>query len=330
MFQKCGRKQYIQNDHDDGAMSRVSCMQVHVIDASSPDALQQRRTVIRALTDLGMSEHTLRTRTVEVWNKFDCLMSGSEESSSRAGSEGDSAKMFAEAAFSTSEGQMQIWQLVMSYLYSASPRHRRRQESTEQDEPPNRHQLSQPKDMTSDSLAPISKEHSIQYNKRRPAAQKTGASSASRLQHSLEPCDLSSEYGSSSSDMETVQSAFRGYEKSFEQIKMKDIEELRGAGEQIESMYAATCESTDSGDTAEESYGSESDDSDIDDMALPTTSRRQGKKDASHKWISDCAVVITAKEGLGLPRLIEIITEKLRQSECSDCAVVSFSANTHA
>lgn len=48
-------------------------LQVHVIDAASDDALQQRHTVLHTLRQLGMSEEDLQSRVLEVWNKADCL-----------------------------------------------------------------------------------------------------------------------------------------------------------------------------------------------------------------------------------------------------------------
>jgi hypothetical protein len=79
-------------------------VQVHVIDASSPSALQQRRTVLDVLTKLGMTEQCFRTRTVEVWNKVDRLIPGeTEEWSNRWGN-------------NSREEQRQLWQLVQSHL----------------------------------------------------------------------------------------------------------------------------------------------------------------------------------------------------------------------
>lgn len=79
-------------------------MQVHVIDASSPSALQQRRTVLRVLAQLGMSEHFLRTRMVEVWNKADCLAAEVEQGSHAEGG-------------GPSHLQTHLWRLVQNHLY---------------------------------------------------------------------------------------------------------------------------------------------------------------------------------------------------------------------
>ncbi|GLI67048.1 hypothetical protein VaNZ11_011235 [Volvox africanus] len=48
-------------------------MIVHVLDASSPNVAQQRDSVLAVLQQLGISEHVLTCRTVEVWNKVDLL-----------------------------------------------------------------------------------------------------------------------------------------------------------------------------------------------------------------------------------------------------------------
>eukprot|EP00892_Ulva_mutabilis_P002419 jgi/Ulvmu1/12178/UM085_0042.1 len=46
---------------------------LHVVDAASDDALQQRQTVRHTLRQLGMSERDLRCRVLEVWSKADRL-----------------------------------------------------------------------------------------------------------------------------------------------------------------------------------------------------------------------------------------------------------------
>mmetsp|Transcript_22593 Transcript_22593/g.62726 ORF Transcript_22593/g.62726 Transcript_22593/m.62726 type:complete len:729 (+) Transcript_22593:244-2430(+) len=46
---------------------------VHVIDASSPVAAQQRQAVIAVLHELGLTDEQLSQRVVEVWNKVDVL-----------------------------------------------------------------------------------------------------------------------------------------------------------------------------------------------------------------------------------------------------------------
>ncbi|GIL85047.1 hypothetical protein Vretifemale_13673 [Volvox reticuliferus] len=48
-------------------------MLVHVLDASSPNVAQQRDSVLAVLQQLGVSEHVLTRRIIEVWNKIDLL-----------------------------------------------------------------------------------------------------------------------------------------------------------------------------------------------------------------------------------------------------------------
>ena len=50
---------------------------IHVLDASSRNVANQRRAVLNVLRELGISEHRLSNRTLEVWNKMDLV----EESS---------------------------------------------------------------------------------------------------------------------------------------------------------------------------------------------------------------------------------------------------------
>ena len=46
---------------------------LHVVDASSPYRAEQRRTVLHILRDIGVPEHRLRSRLIEVHNKADSL-----------------------------------------------------------------------------------------------------------------------------------------------------------------------------------------------------------------------------------------------------------------
>ncbi len=46
---------------------------LHVVDASARDAASQRHAVLQVLRQLGLSEHTLHTRVIEVWNKMDAV-----------------------------------------------------------------------------------------------------------------------------------------------------------------------------------------------------------------------------------------------------------------
>ncbi|PRW45451.1 GTP-binding chloroplastic [Chlorella sorokiniana] len=46
---------------------------LHVVDASSPHALQQRTAVLEVLRELGLSEERLQDAVIEVWNKCDQL-----------------------------------------------------------------------------------------------------------------------------------------------------------------------------------------------------------------------------------------------------------------
>jgi len=46
---------------------------LHVVDASSPQALEQRDAVLRVLRELGMMEDRLKECVIEVWNKTDLL-----------------------------------------------------------------------------------------------------------------------------------------------------------------------------------------------------------------------------------------------------------------
>lgn len=68
---------YIAKQEQSNFASIIAAMevilQVHVIDAASDDALQQRHTVLRTLRQLGMSEEDLTSRVLEVWNKADRL-----------------------------------------------------------------------------------------------------------------------------------------------------------------------------------------------------------------------------------------------------------------
>eukprot|EP00873_Tetraselmis_striata_P011987 jgi/Tetstr1/432251/TSEL_002286.t1 len=47
---------------------------IHVIDASSPAALEQREAVLRVLRELGLSDESMNGRMIEVWNKVDVLL----------------------------------------------------------------------------------------------------------------------------------------------------------------------------------------------------------------------------------------------------------------
>jgi 50S ribosomal subunit-associated GTPase HflX len=49
---------------------------LHVLDASSPQALRQRSAVLGVLRGLGVSEERLRGSLIEVWNKADQLAEG--------------------------------------------------------------------------------------------------------------------------------------------------------------------------------------------------------------------------------------------------------------
>ncbi len=46
---------------------------LHVVDASARDAATQRHAVLQVLRQLGLSEHNLHTRVIEVWNKMDAV-----------------------------------------------------------------------------------------------------------------------------------------------------------------------------------------------------------------------------------------------------------------
>jgi hypothetical protein len=46
---------------------------LHVLDAASPQALQQRSAVLHVLRELGVPQSVLQERVIEVWNKVDCL-----------------------------------------------------------------------------------------------------------------------------------------------------------------------------------------------------------------------------------------------------------------
>lgn len=51
-------------------------MQLHVLDLSSPDVLEQRAATLHVLRGLGVPDAVLRHSTVEVWNKADALTAG--------------------------------------------------------------------------------------------------------------------------------------------------------------------------------------------------------------------------------------------------------------
>eukprot|EP00884_Botryococcus_braunii_P017700 jgi/Botrbrau1/4613/Bobra.60_2s0096.2 len=46
---------------------------LHVLDASSPQVVAQRKVVLDVLRDLGIPDHVLQERLIEVWNKVDLL-----------------------------------------------------------------------------------------------------------------------------------------------------------------------------------------------------------------------------------------------------------------
>eukprot|EP01024_Parvocaulis_polyphysoides_P030857 TRINITY_DN2803_c0_g1_i1.p1 TRINITY_DN2803_c0_g1~~TRINITY_DN2803_c0_g1_i1.p1 ORF type:complete len:226 (-),score=36.79 TRINITY_DN2803_c0_g1_i1:216-893(-) len=59
---------------------------VHLIDASSEQAVKQKQVVHQVLQELGMSEEEVGVRSIEVWNKMDNL--GGEKSTLETESEG--------------------------------------------------------------------------------------------------------------------------------------------------------------------------------------------------------------------------------------------------
>ena len=59
---------------------------LHVLDASSPQVLQQRQAVLGVLRGLGVSQQRLQEDVIEVWNKVDMLPSSSSCGSSSSGS----------------------------------------------------------------------------------------------------------------------------------------------------------------------------------------------------------------------------------------------------
>jgi hypothetical protein len=64
---------------------------LHVLDASSPQVLEQRQAVLGVLRGLGVSQQRLQEDVIEVWNKVDMLPSSCSGGSSSAGSNnGDS------------------------------------------------------------------------------------------------------------------------------------------------------------------------------------------------------------------------------------------------
>ncbi|GFR51478.1 hypothetical protein Agub_g13888, partial [Astrephomene gubernaculifera] len=62
---------------------------LHVLDASSPNVAEQRSAVLAVLRQLGVDEHTLACRTIEVWNKVDLLGKGDERVNAAEGGGGD-------------------------------------------------------------------------------------------------------------------------------------------------------------------------------------------------------------------------------------------------
>jgi hypothetical protein len=56
------------------APHHTPALQVHVVDASSPAALQQRATVRAVLAELGVSPTAQQQRVLEVWNKADVAL----------------------------------------------------------------------------------------------------------------------------------------------------------------------------------------------------------------------------------------------------------------
>ena len=57
---------------------------LHVLDASSPQVLEQRQAVLGVLRGLGVSQQRLQEDVIEVWNKIDMLPTGSSGGSGEA------------------------------------------------------------------------------------------------------------------------------------------------------------------------------------------------------------------------------------------------------
>lgn len=276
-------------------------VQVHVIDASSPSALQQRRTVLGVLVQLGMSEQCLRSRTVEVWNKADCLIPDVEEHWPR--NKEDSASR--QSSWGCDEGQQQLWQLVQSYLYREARSQAQRAEPAHHDEHTSSSTHHLPESTDDVTQCKPDALHNSRHLSR--PWEETGLeieSEASSTEHYMDLDDDSSINGSESSSRAASSRHGEG-----------GIREQCTVGEATCDRYILKSEAVyrEHIDTEHEYDEGSTDESDSGDEGLLEPCPRQRFEGANSEWISQgSAVIVAANTGLGLSRLTQVITQKLQ------------------
>lgn len=260
-------------------------MQVHVIDASSPSALQQRRTVLGVLAQLGMSEHCLRTKMIEVWNKADCLIPDEDEGS-------DAYAHLKGSACGSDEEQMKLWQLVQNHLYRETHQARRPKPSPQQESSLSR-QLQPENSAGMPHLKSSTDEYDVQNRSRHPAEQELEIESES---------DSSSEHR-----MEMVLDA-----ESSNWSASSCIQDSTDREEQC-TIVERDDDSWDGSDAEQDYNESSTDEPDSFRVGLQEPWSQHSSEGERAEWVTDSAVVVAAKDGLGLARLTDVITKKLQQ-----------------